>query len=199
MSKPTIYYIRHGQTDWNAAGRFQGSIDIPLNDTGRRQAARAGMILKDILARDGKQAEALPYVASPLGRATLTMELVRGALDLDASGYAIDPRLREIGYGEWEGLTLAEQQARDPGLFQRRLDDKWTLPAPNGESYAEVTARMQEWAEGLTGDTVVVAHGGTARALMVGLGHDQPDDVANRPIEQGVVYVFSDDGLVKVR
>lgn len=199
MSKPTIYYIRHGQTDWNAAGRFQGSIDIPLNETGRRQAARAGMILRDILERDGKAASDLPYVASPLGRATLTMELVRGALDLEASGYSIDHRLREIGYGEWEGLTLHEQKARDPELYQRRLDDKWTLPAPNGETYAEVTVRMEEWAASLSGDTVVVAHGGTARALMVGLGHERPDDVADRTIEQGVVYVFSEAGLVKVR
>ena len=53
MPTPTIYYIRHGETSWNAEGRLQGARDIPLNDLGRRQAAQAGGILAELLARDG--------------------------------------------------------------------------------------------------------------------------------------------------
>src|ERR1700726_1022655 len=110
---PTIYYIRHGQTEWNALGRLQGVQDIPLNELGRTQSVNAGQIL-----------------AALFRRARQTMDLVRGVLKLPLSGYAIDDRLREIGYGEWEGATLAEMQAKDPELFARRQIEKWTVAPP---------------------------------------------------------------------
>jgi broad specificity phosphatase PhoE len=122
---------------------------------------------------------------------------VRGVLELPLSGYAIDDRLREIGYGEWEGSTLAEMQAKDPDLFARRQIEKWTVAPPAGETYVSVQARMADWYRGLTGDTVVAAHGGTLRALMVVLGLETPESAADLPIEQGVVYVFRNGGLAK--
>ncbi|MEH2475069.1 broad specificity phosphatase PhoE [Nitrobacteraceae bacterium AZCC 2161] len=197
MPQPTIYYIRHGQTEWNAAGRFQGSKDIPLNDLGREQAAHAGGILKDLFARDERGPESLGFVSSPLGRARSTMEFVRTQLDLPAADYALDDRLREIGYGHWEGSTLAQQQESHPEVFAARQTDKWGMPPPGGESYASVQIRMRDWYEELTGDTVAVAHGGTARALMVALGVETPASAAELMIEQGAVYVFSNGGLVK--
>ncbi|QWG12001.1 histidine phosphatase family protein [Bradyrhizobium sediminis] len=197
MSVPVIYYIRHGETAWNVAGRFQGSRDIPLNDLGRTQAVAAGGILADLLAQNGHQASALPFVASPLGRARMTMELVRGAMELPHHDYAVDIRLREIGYGQWEGLTLPEMAQHDAATFAARREDKWGVAAPAGESYASVTLRMREWFDSLAGDTVTVAHGGTMRALMVALGISTPSEASEIPIGQGVVYVFSDGGLQK--
>jgi broad specificity phosphatase PhoE len=194
---PTIYYIRHGETQWNADGRLQGTKDVPLNDLGRRQAAAAGRILAGLLARDGRSAAALAFVASPLGRARATMELVRGALKLPPAEYAIDARLREIAYGQWEGSTLPEMQAKDPVFFARRQADKWSVAAPGGESYAEVQTRVTDWYEQVTVDTVAVAHGGTARALMVALGFETPASAADLAIAQGAVYVFGDGGLTK--
>jgi broad specificity phosphatase PhoE len=196
---PTIYYIRHGETDWNAQGRLQGGRDIPLNDLGRTQATHAGGILAGLLARAGRSASSLRYVASPLGRAQRTMELVRGALGLPPSGYALDDRLREIGYGRWEGSTFAQMRVSDPELFAERRANKWTVPPPGGESYAEVEARMRDWYDGLTADTVAVAHGGTARALMVALELETSAIAADLGIEQGVVYVFGVDGVAKYR
>src|SRR5947207_10252069 len=163
MPAPTIYYIRHGETSWNAEGRLQGALDIPLNELGRRQAAKAGRILGDLFVRDGRDRLALSFVASPLGRARTTMDLVRDTLSLPAGEYAIDDRLREIGYGRWEGSTLAELQAKDPDLYARRQTEKWTMSPPGGESYAAVQVRMQDWYDSLETDTVAVAHGGTAR------------------------------------
>src|SRR6478736_4690445 len=96
MSAPVIYYIRHGETSWNAQGRLQGTQDVPLNDLGRKQAAHAGNVLADLLTRDGRDKATLPFVASPLQRARATMELVRGALKLPTETYALDDRLREI-------------------------------------------------------------------------------------------------------
>ena len=197
MPAPTIYYIRHGETEWNADGRLQGTRDIPLNDLGRKQAAHAGNILADLFVRDGRDKSSLVFVASPLGRARSTMELVRGAMKLPPADYALDDRLREIGYGQWEGSTLAEMQVRDPVLFTKRQTDKWTVSPPGGESYVQVQARMQDWYNSVRTDTVAVAHGGTARALMVALGLETPLSAADLTIEQGAVYVFRDGGLQK--
>ena len=99
MPAADLYYIRHGETDWNAIGRLQGTQDIPLNDLGRKQAAHVGGVLAGLFARDGRDRLSLPFVASPLGRARATMELVRGTLNLPPHDYAIDDRLREIAYG----------------------------------------------------------------------------------------------------
>jgi probable phosphoglycerate mutase len=197
MPAPVIYYIRHGETSWNAEGRLQGAQDVPLNDLGRRQAAHAGNILAGLFARDGRDKSSLAFVASPLIRARATMELVRGELKLPSAGYALDDRLREIGYGQWEGSTLPEMQVADPDLFARRQTDKWTMSPPGGETYAAVQVRMQDWYASLQTDTVAVAHGGTARALMVALGIETPLSAADLTIEQGAVYVFRDGGLRK--
>jgi broad specificity phosphatase PhoE len=197
MAAPTIYYIRHGETAWNAEGKLQGTQDIPLNDLGRRQAANSGAILAGLFSRDGRSETTLAFITSPLGRARTTMELVRSRLNLPPHQYAIDDRLREIGYGNWEGSTLVQMQASDPVVFARRQADKWTVPPPGGETYAEVQARVTDWYNGLTADTVAVAHGGTARALMVALGFETPNSAADLTIEQGTVYVFGDGGLTK--
>jgi broad specificity phosphatase PhoE len=197
MPRPTVYYIRHGETDWNALGRLQGVQDVPINARGRAQAAQAGEILSGLLARDGRDKRSTLFVASPLGRARKTMELVRQTLALPPEAYATDDRLREIGYGQWEGSTLAEAEQRDPALYARRLADKWTVAAPDGESYAQVQARVSAWHSELVADTVAVAHGGTARALMVALGFETPHSAAELFIEQGAVYVFANGSLTK--
>lgn len=197
MPVPVIYYIRHGETSWNKQGRLQGTQDVALNELGRAQAAHAGHVLADLFARDGRDKASLPFVSSPLGRARATMELVRGVLELPPDGYSLDDRLREIGYGVWEGSTLAEMQVADPELYARRLSAKWTMAPQGGETYAEVEVRMRDWYDELRADTVAVAHGGTARALMVALGIETPFSAADLLIEQGAVYVFRDGGLQK--
>jgi probable phosphoglycerate mutase len=197
MPAPVIYYIRHGETSWNAAGRLQGAQDTALNELGRAQAVQSGHILADLLARDGRDKTRLPYLSSPLSRARTTMELMRGALSLPPRDYATDDRLREIRYGQWEGYTLAEMQAADPAFFAQRLADKWRVAPEGGETYEAVQRRMHHWYGEVRGDTVVVAHGGTARALMVALGFETPESAADLPIAQGAVYVFGDGTLKK--
>lgn len=197
MRTPTIYYIRHGETEWNAAGRFQGWRDIPLNDRGRAQATQAGEILRGLLDHDKHDIAALPFIASPLERARETMELMRTALGTTREGYALDERLREIGYGHWEGMTLSEMEIAHPEIFAARNADKWNVAAPGGESYFDLAARVHEWLASLKGESVVVAHGGTLRALMTVFGVETPARAVERYIEQGVVYVFKDGKLEK--
>jgi broad specificity phosphatase PhoE len=194
---PVIYYIRHGETDWNVEGRLQGGIDTPLNELGLTQAAHAGRVLGNLFARQRLDVSNLAFVASPLQRARATMDAVRAELKLPPGGYALDDRLREIGYGHWEGSTLAQAQVSHPELYANRERDKWRALPPGGESYASVQVRMRDWYDSLEGDTVAVAHGGTARALMVALGIETPAIASGLFIEQGVVYVFRDGSVSK--
>jgi probable phosphoglycerate mutase len=197
MSAPTVYYIRHGETDWNVAGRLQGHRDIPLNAKGRTQAAHCGDVLRDLLARDGRDPASLDYVSSPLGRACQTMELLRPALGLAADGYRREPRLIEISFGDWEGSTIAQLHLNDPARISQREHDKWHFLPPGGESYEMVSGRMRAWYDSLERDTVATAHGGTARGLMACLGIARPAAAPLIDIIQGEVYVFQGDKLTR--
>ncbi len=197
MAPPTVYYVRHGETDWNVAGRLQGHRDIPLNDRGRGQAAHCGDILRDLFARDGRDLHSLAYVSSPLRRATETMELARTAMGLPAAGYIRDPRLIEIAFGDWEGSTIALLHRNDPVRISQREHDKWHFRPPNGESYEMVADRMRAWYASLTGDVVATSHGGTCRGLMACLGVAKPAVAPLIDIIQGEVYVFQGDKLTR--
>lgn len=194
---PTLYYIRHGETDWNVAGRLQGRHDVPLNARGRKQATHCGNILRDLFARAGRDPADFDYVSSPLGRARETMELVRAPLGLPRDGYRVEERLSEIAFGDWEGFTIAQLHIRDPQRIAAREQDKWHFVPPGGESYEAVSKRVAEWYQSLTNDTVAVAHGGTARGLIAYLGIAKPAAAPLVDIEQGVVYVFEDDHLTR--
>jgi probable phosphoglycerate mutase len=193
----TVYYIRHGETDWNVQGRLQGRHDIALNARGIGQALHCGEILNDLFSRDSIDTQSVDFLSSPLGRARKTMELVRPALGLPADGYTIEPQLTEISFGEWEGYTIAELHNRDPQRIAQREHDKWAFVAPGGESYAAVSARMRGWYESLTRDAVVTAHGGTARGLIAHLGIAKPAAAPLIDIAQGVVYVFRGNALTR--
>jgi broad specificity phosphatase PhoE len=199
MPPPTIYYMRHGETDWNVEGCLQGQQDIPLNARGRAQGAHCGEILRDLLAQTGRDPAVLDYVSSPLQRARTTMELARTGLGLQPGGYRVEPQLTEICFGRWEGFTIAELHTRDPQGIAAREHDKWHFVPPGGESYRMVAARMREWHAGLERDTVVVAHGGTARGLMASLGIAKPAAAPLIDIAQGVVYVFEGERLTRYR
>jgi broad specificity phosphatase PhoE len=158
---PTIYFIRHGETDWNRDRRYQGQRDIPLNETGRAQARRNGDVLRAILPTPSLAR----FVASPLGRTRETMEIVRRELGLAEVDYDIDPRLIELSYGAWEGTLQDDVATQDPdGTAARRVDPFRWRPS-GGESYADLFARVKGWAGALTGDCVVVSHGGVSRCL----------------------------------
>jgi broad specificity phosphatase PhoE len=195
--RPTVYYIRHGETDWNVAGRLQGRRDIALNARGRAQASHCGGVLRDLFARESRDPAALDYACSPLGRARETMELARAAMGLAPDGYALEPQLAEISFGDWEGFTIRQLHERDPQGIAQREHDKWHFLPPGGESYKMVSARMRVWYDTLDRDTVAVAPGGTARGLMATLGIAKPAAAPLVDIAQGVVYVFRGGELTR--
>ena len=188
---PVLYYVRHGETDFNRQGRLQGRRDTPLNARGRQQAAECGVLLRDLFARDHRKAQDFKYVSSPLRRASETMEILRATLGLQVHDYEIDARLIEIAYGEWEGLTLQEIEIRNASVLSARERDKWDFAPPGGESYRELADRVGSWYSSLTADTVVAAHGGGVRALLAISNIVSEEEATHVQIAQGVVYVFA--------
>jgi probable phosphoglycerate mutase len=196
VSSPLFYFVRHGETDWNAERRLQGRLDIPLNDVGRRQSAQCGSMLRGLIAARHKAPADFTFISSPLSRARETMEILRGALGLPREDYAIDPRLAELSFGRWEGLTYKDVRALDRSVLAVRERDKWNFIPPDGESYAQLLVRVRDWQAGLTTDAIVAAHGGVARVLMVLFGVRAPEDATQGDVVQGVVYEFA-PGLMK--
>ena len=158
----TLYFIRHGETDWNKAQRYQGRQDIPLNSTGRSQASRNGKTLAETL---GREAAALDFVASPLQRARETMQIVRGEMRLVANDYRTDERLADIHYGHWEGHLWHELPQTDPEGYAARHADPWGWQPRGGESYRMLSERVARWLAEVRRDTVVASHGGVSRVL----------------------------------
>ena len=160
-----IYLIRHGQTDWNAEGRFQGQHDIPLNDIGRGQASRNGILLQSLI---GDRVSDFAFVSSPMTRTRQTMELVRTAMGLEPTSYGTNDALIELSFGDWEGHTLAELKALFPEAMHRREADKWNFvpPGERAESYEILSWRVSGWLQSVNGPTVCVTHGGVMRSVI---------------------------------
>jgi broad specificity phosphatase PhoE len=186
-----LYFIRHGETDWNAERRLQGQRDIPLNALGRRQSVRCGETLRRLLEVPDRPAAAFVFAASPLGRARETMDIVRAGLGLTAGEYTVDSRLAEMSFGRWEGLTYKEVRAQDRTALAVRERDKWNFCPPGGESYAQLLLRVRDWHDSITGDAIVAAHGGVARAFMVIFGVKSMAEAPQGDVGQGVVYEFA--------
>ncbi|HIP79130.1 MAG TPA: histidine phosphatase family protein [Kiloniellaceae bacterium] len=158
-----IYLLRHGQTVWNSLGLYQGRQDSPLTARGIAQAQMVGRKLAEVTAGQSD----LKVIASPLGRAWQTAVIVAETLSLKASEIILEPRIAEVAYGAWEGLSGAEAARRFPEDWAAREADKWNHPVPGGESYAQVAARLMAWTAELERDRphVVVGHGAAGRIL----------------------------------
>jgi len=153
VSPVSFWYLRHGETDWNARGVSQGNIDIPLNANGIAQARAAGPLLR------GRGITTI--VASPLSRARVTAEIVAESLGLPVS---IDPDLREVGFGVQEGKTMGDWF---PGWLAG------TFTPEGGESFPALKARTVAGINRAIGNppvVLVVAHGAVFRALRSAMG-----------------------------
>jgi broad specificity phosphatase PhoE len=192
---PTLYLIRHGETDWNAQRRLQGRRDIPLNDTGRAQAATSGLCLRWLLA----QPETLDFVASPLLRTRETMRIVRQQLGLEVDDYRSDERLLEIDFGEWDGYSWTEIAAREPERFAARQADPLSFVPHGGENYRMVFKRVAAFLESLERDTVVVAHAGVLRSFMALCADTDPAVVPTIEVPQDRVLMIRDGAFAWLR
>lgn len=165
----TFYIIRHGQTDWNLQGRWQGKADIPLNDTGRSQAQR----LARHLHRRRISFDAI--YSSDLLRAWETATLIADRLDVTPAPL---PALREIDVGAWSGLTRNEVVAQYHDLWERLHSGEDVPRGGSGETFGQLYDRVIGAIEWLVrerpGQTIaLVTHGGPARALLLHAARDK--------------------------
>ncbi|MET3591389.1 putative phosphoglycerate mutase [Mesorhizobium shonense] len=160
---PLVYIVRHGRTQWNAEGRLQGQADTDMNALGREQATHNGGRLAALVRNPAD----FDFVASPMRRTRETMELMRAAMGLDPLAYRTEPRLVELSFGDWQGFTFAELEARHPGSTHGRRAAKWDFqpPGEGAESYEMLLERIKPWFDALDRQTVCVTHGGVMRCL----------------------------------
>jgi broad specificity phosphatase PhoE len=188
----TIYLARHGESDWNAANRFQGHSDRPLTDFGREQAQALG----ELVAAENVEA----VYSSPLKRALETALIVAARSGLEV---VEDEDLREVDTGSWSGLSRAEVQERFPEGF-----DRWTSGGAgweDGESYEEMAERVLAAVNRIAaahpgGRVLIVSHGGPIRAIQgAANGMDIEEYRRLRPVEPNarLTAVTFENGVIR--
>lgn len=170
-----IYLVRHGETEWNAAGRWQGWKDSNLTELGRQQAAQAGEALRGC--------GAVAMFTSDAGRAVETARIIGEAIGLQARP---DAMLRERFYGEYEGMSSDEIDEKYPNTrYEVGRDRRDTWRPIGGESLVEVTARVMQFirlvAQQFPGQTVVlVTHAGVLRVIDAVSSKESLEDIWDR-------------------
>ncbi len=178
MSYPLVWFLRHGQTEWNAVRRIQGQLESQLTEQGRWHAQEQAKIMRPIL-------DSRPICrVSPLIRAHETANIALGAYP-----FTLDPALMEIDAGDWQGLYYDDVLADWPDIVNPDMTAlELFANAPGGEGMEGFRARIHAVLDGLTGPTVIVAHGlwgQIARAILRGLPEEDMRKLDNL---QGVVY-----------
>jgi len=182
-SQTELWLIRHGQTDWNQEGRYQGQTDIPLNDNGIQQA-------RDLATR----LEGLHFASiysSDLRRALTTAQIIAERLKLPVT---VDPRLREIHQGQWEGMLFSEVAGRFPREIALRQTDPLSARPPGGESVQEVAQRVAAAANDIAqkhpGQRVIIVSHGLAIATLL--------SQANHHSLEGVFSLIPDNASISI-
>jgi broad specificity phosphatase PhoE len=154
-----IYLLRHGETVWNTAGRFQGKRDSSLTKRGLAQADEMGTLLLQHLA--GTEHQFKGYV-SPLGRAQETARRVSKVIPLT---FVDEPRLMEISVGTWDGMSLYEIGVEFPGALDGTDAFDWFFRSPDGETFDDACKRVRSWLSDVSTPAVAITHGLASRLV----------------------------------
>ncbi len=159
----SIYVVRHGETDWNREGIYQGQTDTSLNENGRETAKKLGIILSKI--------KFTSIYSSDLLRARETAEIINSFLNVPV--YYMK-ELRELDFGRWTGVSIWDMSKNNSELFKKWQEDPWNVSPPGGETFRELTERVIKVLENIfithkDENILVVSHAGPIKAMIFGL------------------------------
>jgi alpha-ribazole phosphatase len=182
-----LFLIRHGTTESPGGERFYGSTDLPLSKEGRRQAERLAARLSSVNVN--------MIFTSPLERALATTRTIAAKNKIS---FNIIEGLSEVDFGEWEGLSFEEIQARYPDESEKWLNDPWIFNFPGGESVPDFKARVIRSLQkniGFEGDLVIISHGGTLRVLISYLGGIEENEIFRYPLDCAGITILELKGM----
>ena len=184
-----IYLLRHGETEWNRAGRMQGQQDSPLTRRGAEQASAMGRLLATLVIEPGT----VPIWCSSLGRARQSCSLICDALGRGLETVRFDDRLIEIDDGSFAGMTSTEAALYDRRALERRRRDPFRNAAPGGECCRDVFERASAWmaAVDLGDETVIIAHGVFNRMFVAAACRLDPEAFIGFPAPQDAIIRIS--------
>jgi len=189
----TILLVRHGETEWNRERRYQGWSDSPLTERGVAQAQALGRALANLA-----DAASAPMIASPIGRARRTAEIIHSHLP-STSPVQFDERLREISLGSWEGLDRTELSERMPGIFDGEGYYEWYFHTPDGETYETFRDRIADWLHSAGDEAmIVVTHGIVMRVLRGLYAGLMPADALRLPVPQNSVFRLAEGRIDEI-
>lgn len=178
MTYPDLYVLRHGQTEWNLAGKFQGRKNSPLTELGKSHARQQRTILENLSNTPAKR------FCSPLGRTIETAEITFGSME----NVIINDRIQEIAFGKWEGATREEIKAQVTTDYETKT---WNFNSPGGETFDGICDRVRAFMDEQSEPAIIVTHGVTAKIIRgLYLGLSQLELLKLAP-EQGCVFHLS--------
>ena len=177
-----IYLVRHGETEWNRQGRFQGQLDSLLTARGRAQAEAVGALLATALPPGTR----IALCASPLGRTRDTAAIL--ARHRTYAPTTFDLRLQEVTTGSWDGLDHGAIDAGWPGCLDGSTAFDWYFRSPDGEGYEAAHGRAQGWLRDVVQTVVAVSHGLLGRLIRGAYLGLPRDEALCLPVPQHVVW-----------
>ena len=152
MNLPTIILLRHGETEWNVEGRYQGQLNSDLTALGKEQAKENALKISHILKGD----DTFKFFSSPLGRAKETTFIICDTLGIDREKVVFDENIQEVHYGIFEGKTKVFCKNNLSKEYAKREANKWSYVVEGGESYEMVSKRVHRWLKSIENEKLVV-------------------------------------------
>ncbi len=185
MKKKDIYLIRHGETEWNTCGRFQGKLDSPLTAQGQIQARAFGAKISHM------KVDIDSFISSPLGRTIQTASIISRCVNL--SPLKLDERLAEVSLGSWDGLTHVDIDAQWPRVLDGSTQFDWYFRSCDGESYDTALDRANQWLNETHGVILAVSHGLIGRIIRGAYLKLSKEDTLTLPVPQNMIWRLHDN------